>query len=139
MTYAAPVAAPADDITAAFSFAILSGRDAPQVAVAETGSWVGGEAPFNLQLLISEVVTNAVVHGGAGGTAPIEVKLALVGRCVAVEVTNTGPPFGYTPGLPADTELGGRGLALVDALAERWGTTHEDGRTTVWFELDASR
>lgn len=143
ITYAAPVAAPADDTTAAFSFTILSGRDAPQtarqVAVTGTGACLGGEARFNLQLLITEVITNAVVHGVAAGTAPIEVEVALIGRCVGVEVTNSGPPFGYTAGLPAETDLGGRGLALVDGLAERWGTRHEDGRTTLWFELDASR
>jgi hypothetical protein len=69
----------------------------------------------------------------------IEVNGALTGRRLGIEVTNAGSPFDHVPRLPPVTDTGGRGLVLVDALAERWGTRHVDGSTTVWFELDVAR
>jgi anti-sigma regulatory factor (Ser/Thr protein kinase) len=90
-------------------------------------------------LLLTEVVTNAVKHGAPSATAPIVVEGALIGRCLGIEVTNEGAFFEHEPDQPvepaADMALGGRGLDLVDAIASRWGAHHDDGRTTVWFEL----
>jgi hypothetical protein len=126
----------------AFSFTLLSGRDAPAAArhtvAAETDPWHDGElAGFSLALLVSELVTNAVAHGSAGPEATVLVEGSLIGSCLGIEVTNHGPAFDHAGDLPPDSELGGRGLALVDALATRWGAVHSGGYTTVWFELDA--
>jgi anti-sigma regulatory factor (Ser/Thr protein kinase) len=93
----------------------------------------------DLDLLLSETVANAVKHGDAAPTTAILVEGELNGRNLGVEVTNAGMPFAHVPDLPPDTDIGGRGLVLVDALAERWGTRHECGSTTVWFELDVDR
>ncbi|MDA8371008.1 MAG: ATP-binding protein [Nocardiopsaceae bacterium] len=64
--------------------------------------------------------------------------IKLRGR-IQVKVTDQGPREnqGTTPHLrPMDTEEGGGfGLRMVAGQAGRWGTVHEDGRTTVWFEL----
>jgi anti-sigma regulatory factor (Ser/Thr protein kinase) len=91
-------------------------------------------------LLLTEVVTNAVKHGTTSATAPILVEGALIGRCLGIEVTNDGGHFEHSPDTPVDPApdmaLGGRGLDLVDAIASRWGAHHDDGRTTVWFELE---
>jgi hypothetical protein len=135
---AQPEPTAADD--EAFSFTMLSGRDAPSTArrfaTDRTEGWAIGAAGFNVQLLLSELVTNAVAHGAASAAAPIRVEGALIGRSLGIEVTNDGPRFEHAAHLPPDTDCGGRGLALVDAIAARWGARHHAGHTTVWFELD---
>ena len=94
-----------------------------------------------LQGLVSELFTNAVRHtrsGLPGGTVTVSL-LRLWGR-VQVRVTDQGPIDGGV-GVPYVREQdlereGGFGLRLVAVQADRWGTLVEDGRTTVWFELD---
>ncbi len=87
-----------------------------------------------LALLLSELVSNAVSHGGAGDAERIELELRATADRVGLEVSDPGP--GFTP-RARERELdepGGWGLVLVDQMAERWGVVH-DGRTRVWFEL----
>jgi len=55
---------------------------------------------------------------------------------VRVEVADHGPGFAAAPGRPDAEDIGGRGLFLVDRLADRWGTA--EGGTRVWFELDGA-
>jgi two-component sensor histidine kinase len=85
-------------------------------------------------LLTSELVTNAVRHGGGGD---ISCRLWPGQRVVRLEVAdgNGTLPREVDRGLVADS---GRGLHIVDTLASRWGSTpgqRESGKT-VWFELD---
>jgi anti-sigma regulatory factor (Ser/Thr protein kinase) len=49
-------------------------------------------------------------------------------------VTDHGPGFEPAPARPGPDQVAGRGLFLVDALADRWGSA--DGGTRVWFEVD---
>jgi len=87
-----------------------------------------------LLLLVSEVVTNAVIHSTA--SAPTEVllcaRLTDTGA-VRVEVTDGGG--GFTP-VPRDPDRpgGGYGLYLVEQEALKWGVDRKGG-TRVWFEL----
>jgi len=87
-------------------------------------------------LLVSEVVTNAILHsasGDAGGS--LEVRYALDDHEVYVEVLDAGG--GARPSRHAGQleGVGGRGLALVEALASSWGVhDHQAGRM-VWFRL----
>ena len=83
-------------------------------------------------LLLSEVVTNSVMHSLAAET-PIEVDASLVGSTVQVVVGDGGGGFAPQPREPSSS--GGYGLFLLDAQATRWGTSRH-GRTRVWFELD---
>lgn len=85
-----------------------------------------------LGLLVSEVVTNAVVHGG--DTSALEVVASLTDESVRVEVCDDGEGFVPRPRALAPDEAGGWGLFLVEQLASSWGVTFS-GRTTVWFEL----
>ncbi|WP_271220504.1 ATP-binding protein [Streptosporangium carneum] len=96
-------------------------------------------------LLVSEVVTNAVVHpcsGRPGGVVTVEVTDT--GRhMVCVEVIDDGSPSVPVPRLPEEDEdalaLGGRGLWLVDAIAESWGVRQvEKGRVAVWMHISTS-
>jgi two-component sensor histidine kinase len=123
------VPAPVDEW---FSCTLLSGRDAPLTARhavdGDAAGWLEASERFTFDLLLTELVTNAVTHGMASALAPIQVDCSSLDGTIGVEVTNIGIPF--------ESERG-RGLTLVDALSSRWGSRHEDGQTTVWFELAA--
>ena len=84
-----------------------------------------------LRLLVSEVVTNAVRHGGDG--QPVELH-ARWNSEVRVEVSDHGEGFTPAPRLGQLDEPGGFGLFLIGRLADRWGVNTDDG-TTVWFVL----
>jgi PAS domain S-box-containing protein len=84
------------------------------------------------QLLVSEIVTNALVHAGT----PIDFRASVGNTGLRVEVTDgsTQTPTPRRYGTMAGT---GRGLRLLEQLVDRWGTlTHEHGKT-VWFELSS--
>jgi len=85
-------------------------------------------------LLTSELVTNAILHGNG----PLELRAHTEGSALRIEVRDRQPAS--PPVLRSDaelTEIGGRGLQLVDTLADRWGWSAEAEGKVVWFELDA--
>ncbi|MYS83366.1 SpoIIE family protein phosphatase [Embleya scabrispora] len=81
------------------------------------------------ELLVSELVTNALRYGAG----PIRLRL-LRGRALLCEVADAGTTL---PRMreAEDTDEGGRGLQLVNQLAERWGSRKSGHGKTVWFEL----
>lgn len=86
-----------------------------------------------LNLLVSEVVTNAVVHAGVQEPAKIGVSARLTQAAIRVEVTDGG--VGFTPVARDPARIdGGYGLFLLQQQASRWGVERGNG-TTVWFEL----
>jgi anti-sigma regulatory factor (Ser/Thr protein kinase) len=87
---------------------------------------------YDLALVVSELVTNAITHSGLGEAGSIVLEVRLVPGRVRVEVTDGGVGFPDTRTSPGDQH--GRGLTIVAALADRWGRTR-DGGTTVWAEL----
>ncbi len=112
-------------------------------AVSEARRWVGGIAngmlegdqAENLRLVISEVVTNALLHGSPG--EHIDVAVTPKPEFLCVQVTDDGPGLVPRPSaLGADDDVGGFGLYFVEQLTRRWGVTRENRRTRVWFELD---
>ena len=85
----------------------------------------------DVQLVVSELATNALVHGEAGFT----VKLRKVDEVVVVEVED-GSHVGPVLRVPAELETNGRGVAIVDALSRRWGVYHyAGGGKAVWAEF----
>ena len=86
-------------------------------------------------LLVSELVTNAVIHAGS----TTQVHVVADDDQVRVEIGDRSP----TPPLvrPMDrSAIGGHGVRIVDALADRWGVLGLDPKAgpgkIVWFELD---
>lgn len=89
-------------------------------------------------LLVSELVTNAVMHSAAPADAPIELTAHVADERVLVAVTDAGdgfaPPQRIAPVTPDRLAEGGYGLYLVSRAASRWGVERDRG-TRVWFEL----
>ncbi|HEY2277690.1 MAG TPA: ATP-binding protein [Streptosporangiaceae bacterium] len=93
-----------------------------------------------LQLIVSELVTNSIVHSKSGSQIDGTVTLTLTGhsRRIRVAVTDCGGPT-----RPQLREVdfcaeSGRGLHLVDALAVAWNCFQNPSRTvTTWAEVPA--
>ncbi|MFE2555081.1 ATP-binding protein [Streptomyces sp. NPDC059352] len=98
------------------------------------GSGIGDDEPLadTLVLLISELVTNAVVHTGC--PAVLRMLFAAEGG-VRVEVADASdrPP---RPRHAEGEDTNGRGLELVDGLADRWGWQPEGVGKSIWCEVD---
>src|SRR5690606_14452172 len=106
----------------AFARAALGTSSSPQVVE-------------DVVLLVSELVTNAVLHGAGD----VEVTLERSGDVIRVEVADEGGAELPRPGRPGAGDVTGRGLAIVDAVADAWGDGVDDrGRTWVWVELSPS-
>jgi hypothetical protein len=72
------------------------------------------------------------VHAGSYA----ELSMQLAGRVLRVEVRDAGGgEITRTRRLATTEDTHGRGLLLVEALSDRWGTAEEGERKVVWFEL----
>ncbi len=93
-------------------------------------TWQWDHPDETARLLVSELVTNAVQHG----RSPVSLHIHRSAWELTVEVTDAGvlPPRLRAP---ADDDESGRGLLLVDALADHWGTRSETHGKTIWFTL----
>jgi serine/threonine-protein kinase RsbW len=87
------------------------------------------------QLLVSELVTNAVRHADLHAGDVIRLVVDLAERGLRVEVHDPGGGFVPSAPAPDPARPSGWGLYLVAQLADRWGVD-SDERTLVWFELD---
>jgi anti-sigma regulatory factor (Ser/Thr protein kinase) len=90
-----------------------------------------------LRLLVTELVTNSVRHGGSDSWICLDVEI--YANSVRVLVSDRGE--GFVPDehpQPHTDRPGGWGLCLVDTLSDRWGVMR-DGLTSVWFEMDRDR
>jgi PAS domain S-box-containing protein len=113
------------------------GATAPGAArralVAAIGERLGETAQGDALIVISELVTNAIRHGGAQEeSAEVRIDVALLPEALRLEVTDPGP--GFEPGGHGPRADGGYGLHLLDRLAARWGVAGASP-VTVWVEL----
>lgn len=107
--------------------------------------WELGSSADTVELLVSELLTNAVnatsaageqADGGLPGlnVMPVYLRLSTRGETVVVEVWDTSSTTPRTRAASADDE-DGRGLALVQALSKEWGCeVLESGGKVVWCE-----
>ncbi len=89
------------------------------------------EAEEVVVLLVSELVSNAVLHAGT----ELEVVIRILPDRVAVEVHDQGGGQAIRRRY-SNMSGTGRGLMLVEELARDWGTVLTDAGKFVWFELD---
>ncbi len=91
---------------------------------------LAGEIRRTASLLVSELVTNAIVHGRS-------LDAEITAGALRVAVTDDSPaPLPEVDLQPRTSAEGGRGLLIVSLLAARWGVLPAGAGKTVWFELD---
>jgi anti-sigma regulatory factor (Ser/Thr protein kinase) len=88
------------------------------------------------RLLVSELVTNSIVHGA--GEKPLELEVETSDAGLRVIVIDHGSGFARRPGTDNPDYSGGWGLFLVEELSDAWGIIR-NGNTRVWFELRKRR
>ncbi|WP_425314720.1 SpoIIE family protein phosphatase [Streptacidiphilus jiangxiensis] len=96
--------------------------------VKQLAEWGLEEISFNTELILSELITNAIRYGAS----PVRVRLlrdtALV--CEVSDASSTAPHLRWA----ATTDEGGRGIFLVAKLAHRWGTRYTPTGKVIWSE-----
>ncbi|MCO5998505.1 ATP-binding protein [Actinoallomurus sp. WRP9H-5] len=106
---------------------------ARHLTAGQLAGWGFAEHCETAELLISELVTNALRHG----VGPIRLSIRFLGGVLRFEVADAGPR--YPRMRPVDDEdEGGRGLHLVESLSSRWGYARATIGKVVWFELPAA-
>ncbi|MGC5016163.1 ATP-binding protein [Streptosporangium sp. DT93] len=130
-------------------FQVMGRRDLPGIARSARVArrWVLGilaghipaETMETLELLVSEVVTNAVLHSdSARPDGLVTVRVDLGAGLVHIEVADDGSTTtAPTIQKAGDDSLSGRGLSWVDFLSHAWGSDQDEktGKRTVWFRL----
>jgi anti-sigma regulatory factor (Ser/Thr protein kinase) len=106
-------------------------HDARERVAAVLADWgLTGEAVEPTLLVVTELMSNAVEHGGG----PRWLSLDLVGGSVRVEVRDDAPELPQLrPHDPLQTR--GRGLQLVEALSSRWGWTADPPGKVTWADV----
>jgi len=93
------------------------------------------DARFATRLLVSELFTNAVKYGSRREGSRIRLSVEITDTDVRVEIGDRGRGFApETRTMPDGEAESGRGLAFLDALADRWGVIN-NSETCVWFEV----
>ncbi|WP_326694025.1 ATP-binding protein [Streptomyces sp. NBC_01387] len=118
-------------------------RLARLLAAAHLGAW--GLPSESAAHIVAELATNAAVHGRVRGRG-FQLSLAVHGdSLLRIELTDTRgdrlpPTVPGSTARPADDAESGRGLLIVEALADRWGVTPGPvPRKVIWAEIDLAR
>ncbi|MEU3369548.1 ATP-binding protein [Streptomyces sp. NPDC006660] len=101
-------------------------------------AWGHPELAGDAALLVSELATNALLHGCLCDRL-FRVRLTLGATALRIEVTDPRGESAPRPRAAADDEQFGRGLLLVGALADRWGIEPRAVGKTVYAELALGR
>ncbi|SFP91951.1 ATP-binding protein [Actinomadura madurae] len=87
----------------------------------------------DVELMAAEAVANAILHG----SGLVTVDVATDGERLRVEIADDGPAQSDPHRRPRLDH--GRGLTVIDALADEWGLDQTTRRTRLWFVVDAHR
>jgi anti-sigma regulatory factor (Ser/Thr protein kinase) len=118
----------------AISSAVPSARLHARLVLWEWG--LSADKAEAAELIVSELVTNALEHGSAGIPATVRIWLSSDGGSIAINVWDASPqpPVPKNAGADADS---GRGLMIVAALSTDWGYSAADPGKVVWAVIDA--
>ncbi|WP_251096480.1 SpoIIE family protein phosphatase [Streptomyces sp. Caat 7-52] len=121
---------PADRVaTCPLDNVLTAAASARGFTVDKLSGWsVAAETAFNAELIVSELVTNAVRYG----SPPLELRLIL-DRTLTCEVSDAGASAPHLRHART-TDEGGRGLFIVAQLAEAWGARYSAEAKTIWTE-----
>ncbi|MEU2422432.1 ATP-binding protein [Streptomyces sp. NPDC007851] len=111
---------------------LTSVRRARRLVTAQLGEWGADELTDTAELLVSELVTNALRH--TRGALRLNLQLRHSRLLCEVEDTETASPV--RGAADADAESG-RGIEILDLLADSWGSVRTATGKTMWFELRA--
>ncbi|WP_327268946.1 ATP-binding protein [Streptomyces sp. NBC_01218] len=100
--------------------------------------WGYPELADDTALLVSELATNALLHGGVRGRL-FRLRLALTASALRIEVTDARTDRLPDTRTPLDADCYGRGLLIVAELADHWGVEHRTVGKTVFAELSLRR
>ena len=109
---------------------------AREIVTSELSARVERSTLDEVKLLVSELVTNGILHGQAGDDDTILLDLDVKKSKIRCAVLDHGSGFAGPTERAAGR--GGWGLSLVEHLAERWGITRSAEGTCVWFETARS-
>jgi anti-sigma regulatory factor (Ser/Thr protein kinase) len=119
-------------------FTVASGSSSPAAARAWIKVWLDGRVSErtvqDAMLVVSELVTNSVVHSGVAAGAPVQLRANLDADILRLEVGDLGAGSDIVRTPPDPISPGGFGLAIVERMGARWGVVHASG-TRVWCEL----
>ena len=114
----------------------LDAPTAARRALDQLGGYLEEDVIERTALVLTEVVTNSVMHAGLTTAQPIDLNIQALPGCLRIEVTDEGTA-GFDPVVqrPYPGQNSGWGFWMVDQLTDRWGVdfTHS---TRVWCELD---
>ena len=98
-------------------------------------AWDLGATADTAELVVSELVTNALLHTGSTAALTLrhDVRRSLL--CVGVEDSSTQHP---QPRESGDEATGGRGMHIVQLVAARWWVAPHGSGKTVWADLPVS-
>ncbi|TDC70179.1 ATP-binding protein [Actinomadura sp. GC306] len=88
-------------------------------------------------VIISELISNALRHARPLPSGQVKVRWRRLEDVLELEVSDGGAMTEPRRGPGTLSSLGGRGLGIVETLADGWGVRHEEGSTTVWAILRA--
>jgi anti-sigma regulatory factor (Ser/Thr protein kinase) len=97
-------------------------------------SWRLAHLEETAELLVSELVTNAVQHTRMGSSV-IMLRLEIGQNTLRIEVTDADPRRPQ-PRQPVGLDESGFGFVLIEALAREWGTRNTAAGKAVWADLD---
>jgi anti-sigma regulatory factor (Ser/Thr protein kinase) len=121
------------------SLPIHGSTEAPRIArnavLARLDGRITDKTAGDTALVISELVTNSVVHANLGEEDTVLVEVTILDDRLAITVTNPGSDL--TPRLlPLDlTKANGLGLHLVDRVCLSWGVHRNPSATKVWCDV----
>ncbi|MGW8885652.1 SpoIIE family protein phosphatase [Streptomyces sp. NPDC055749] len=118
----------ADTVTWSFPADLAAVSLARKAVTGHLASWGLDDLVFSTELIVSELVTNAIRHANSGVTLRLIRDRVLV--CEVSDASNTQPRLRHA----RTTDEGGRGLFLVAQLSSRWGSRYGVSGKTIWTE-----